>query len=164
VFSSHRLRWLEEELQERLPIGTVVEVREPAYLRVEVVGRQRGDGHPPPPPRSVCRAIELRLEEFFHPLDGGVDRRGLPAARWLPEQGGFASLMARILAPRGDSGLPGEEEATVDRDWPVGDWRFDLVVPGGGFAERLPAAWRQSSAAEAGIVFPVLDRLRFEGG
>ncbi len=163
VFSSHRLRWLEEELQDRLPIGTVVEVREPAYLRVEVVGRQRGDGHPPPPPRSVCREIELRLEEFFHPLDGGVDRRGLPASRWLPEEGGFASLMSRILAPRGDSGLPGTEEATVARDWPIGGWRFDLVVPGGGFAERLPATWRQRAATEAGIVFPILDRLRFEG-
>jgi hypothetical protein len=43
-------------------------------------------------------------------------------------------------------------------DWPLDAWRFDLVLAG-----APPAAWRESTVTEGGIVFPVLDRLRFEG-
>jgi hypothetical protein len=185
--SPERLRWIEERLQEKAPVGTVVQVVEAVYLPVEVRARQVAPG--PVPSEATRRHLEAKLREFLHPLRGGEDGAGFPAGRLLKEEGLSAMISALFLGRgfaepvelrgRSSAGTVGAEVLSVDwrvaaaepasrrrrsggsrapGDWDPRLWRYECTLTGG---EPLPEGI-PVPLASAPLVVPVLERLFVE--
>ncbi|MBI4600721.1 MAG: baseplate J/gp47 family protein, partial [Planctomycetes bacterium] len=136
-----RLRWIEERLQEKAPLGTVVEVVEPRYVPVEVI--VRCDEGVPPPPEGQRRRLEEELRGYLHPVRGGRDGAGFPHGTWLTSDEA-AAIMARALAgERPAAGLGGSS------------WRPSRIEVRG----PTPDA---EAPRGSPLVIPLLERLSFE--
>lgn len=123
-----RLRWLEEVLEEKAPLGAIVEANEAAYVPVEVRARQVAPG--PVPGEGTRRALENRLRRFFHPLWGGFDGAGFPAGTWVEAEDIAVILGAPPEREPEGRGGPGGEFAGLG-DWDPRLWRFEVAAAGG---------------------------------
>ncbi|HVR74301.1 MAG TPA: baseplate J/gp47 family protein [Planctomycetota bacterium] len=178
-FSPARLEWLSGALGRKAPLGTTVEVIEPTYLPVEVIGRAR-DGAPPPSER-VRRLLEESLRSYFHPLLGGPSGEGFPAEKWLNaddistiissalDDSSAGKARSAFLGPREDSRVesqrPGAASRTSPREgWDQRAWRFELRVPEGRRLLSDPADGfdPRRLALVSPLVIPVLERLSFD--
>ena len=150
--SPARRAYLERYLQERVSLGTVIRVVEPAYIPVVVDISTEG---------TVAGEIApVRLEEallaFLDPLTGGADGKGYPLGRRLLP-GDVKSIMNRLL-PSGreatGSAIPGIEDAGGDEDPSGQEVRvLSAAVPDGkgeGVVPFLPDA------------LPVIERISFD--
>lgn len=161
-FAPERLRWLEESLEEKAPLGAIVEANEAAYVPVEVRARQIAPG--PVPGEATRRALETRLRRFFHPLWGGFDGTGFPAGTWIEAE----DIAVVLGAPPsrdpsrgpGAGGAPDVRPATGGDlaglgDWDPRLWRFEVTVVGGdGGCPRL-------ETGRPHLTVPVLERFVF---
>lgn len=79
-------------LDSRRPLGTVLAIGEPPYVRVSVTARIRP--RPDVDGAAVAREAYLRLERFLNPLVGGPEGKGWPFGRPLYASEVYALLQA----------------------------------------------------------------------
>lgn len=157
-FPPERLRWLEESLEEKAPLGVMVEAHEAAYVPIEIRARQVAPG--PVPGEATRKQLEERLRKFLHPLWGGWDGKGFPAGKWIEGADVAAALGAAALRT-------GDREAQAALvsgggqfrfgDWDPRIWRFEIAIAGG---EGEPGG--SERPAQYYLTIPVLERLTFE--
>jgi len=174
-FPPERLAWIQSSLQDRVPLGTAVEVVEAIYLPFEVWARQAEPG--PLPSEATRRHLESRLRAHLDPLRGGEDGCGFTAGKVLQASGLSAIISAFFLDADGRGGtgrgasaaLNSETDLTAGAasrtrrssdlspgDWDPRAWRFECVVPDGGV---LPGVIDDPTPV---LILPVLERMVFE--
>ena len=180
-FAPPRLRWLQEELNERAVLGSFIEVVEAAYVDVDIIARPRHTvrgAAPASPVPAQRQAIARSIEAYFDPLHGGPECKGIPIDAWRDDEEFVESGLALVASPdwkvryaalrkstsTESSHWSGELSVRTAMDTSdLHAWRFKLrpcsPIPGVGWSLQLGASHRAAGL----VVFPVLRNLVFEG-